>query len=287
MFPELFSFTLLGKIIVVYSYPLMTALALLACAVITILLYSIKGVSAWHSSLYIIAVLIVALVFARASYYCLNPEVYASTCISPWAIRPGRVFMYGGFIGGLFFAALIAPYMVRLPALKALDLITPGLASSAVFAKLGCLLHGCCFGPPALPPLGLPFAEGSRASLYYQQVSLLENGFITYTPTHLTLLPIQLWESVIGLIGLILALLMLRRSYPGGVIFFLYFGLFSLARLGLHYLRIDQPSAAFQSTVPWLYFICAAGCVLTTAILLLKAKKLLHNNSISNIEGVL
>lgn len=259
MAPELVV-TILEKDLVIYSYPLMISLALLACAVITVILHRINGISIQRGVLYIIVVLASALVFARLSHYLLNPEIYSQPNISPWVLKPGQFFMYGGYVGGLILAALIAPFITGLHGLRALDLTTPGLASTAIFGKLGCLLHGCCFGPPASPPLGLPVAENSRVFLHYQQIFVSDNSISIVQPAYLTVLPIQLWESIVGLIGLALALSMLRRPYPSGLVFFLYFGLFSLARLGLHYLRVDQPSATFQHYGPFLYLGCAVIC---------------------------
>lgn len=259
MAPELVV-TILEKDLVIYSYPLMISLALLACAVITVILHRINGISIQRGVLYIIVVLASALVFARLSHYLLNPEIYSQSNISPWVLKPGQFFMYGGYVGGLTLAALISPCLTGLNGLRALDLTAPGLASTAVFAKMGCFLHGCCFGPPAPPPLGLPVAEGSRAFLHSQQIWVAENSVSVYRPVDLTLLPVQMWESIVGLIGLALVLSMLRRPYPSGLVFFLYFGLFSLARLGLHYLRVDQPSTAFQYYAPFLYLGCAVIC---------------------------
>jgi len=269
MAPELVV-TILEKDLVIYSYPLMISLALLACAVITVILHRINGISIQRGVLYIIVVLASALVFARLSHYLLNPEIYSQSNISPWVLKPGQFFMYGGYVGGLTLAALISPCLTGLNGLRALDLTAPGLASTAVFAKMGCFLHGCCFGPPAPPPLGLPVAEGSRAFLHSQQIWVAENSVSVYRPVDLTLLPVQMWESIVGLIGLAMALSMLRRSYPSGTVFFLYFGLFSLARCGLHFLRVDQPSATFQYYVPFLYLGCAGICAVGLVLVMWK-----------------
>ena len=98
MAPELV-FTILEKDLVIYSYPLMISLALLACAVITVILHRMNGLSIQRGALYIIVVLVSALVFARLSHYLLNPEIYTQSNISPWVLEPGQFFMYGGYVG--------------------------------------------------------------------------------------------------------------------------------------------------------------------------------------------
>ena len=60
-------------------------------------------------------------------------------------LTEGGLVIYGGMIGGLI-AGLWYCYRHRLHAWSVADLITPGFLIGLSLGRLGCLLHGCCFG---------------------------------------------------------------------------------------------------------------------------------------------
>jgi len=85
----------------------------------------------------------------------------------PWTLRAFRLggLIEGGLYGGPGIALglmLLLVAFLRLPAV-ALDIGTVCLGLGLTIAKLGCLMHGCCYGKPAGGPFALVFPEGSYA----------------------------------------------------------------------------------------------------------------------------
>ena len=84
--------------------------------------------------------------------------------VSILKLTEGGLVIYGGIIGGLVAGAYYC-YRNKLPFLATGDLIVPGFLIGLSFGRVGCLLHGCCFGgvctaelPTILFPSGsLPF----------------------------------------------------------------------------------------------------------------------------------
>ncbi len=83
----------------------------------------------------------------------------------------GGLVVYGGIIGGLLGMTLWCKWN-RQPTLAIMDLIAPGYMIGQALGRIGCFLHGCCFGgicDQALPSVSFP--AGSPAYM-----SQLESG---------------------------------------------------------------------------------------------------------------
>jgi phosphatidylglycerol---prolipoprotein diacylglyceryl transferase len=86
-------------------------------------------------------------------------------------LTEGGLVIYGGIIGGLLAGAIFC-YRHRLDLLSTADLIAPGFLIGLSFGRLGCLLHGCCFG--AVCTADLPAIQFPQGSLPYQ--AQVDNG---------------------------------------------------------------------------------------------------------------
>ncbi len=91
--------------------------------------------------------------------------------IDIFKLTEGGLVIYGGVIGGLV-AGIVYCQRQRLPLLATADLIAPGFLIGLSLGRIGCLLHGCCFGGVCtanLPAIHFPVGSGP----YYSQ---LESG---------------------------------------------------------------------------------------------------------------
>jgi phosphatidylglycerol:prolipoprotein diacylglycerol transferase len=73
-------------------------------------------------------------------------------------VTEGGLVIYGGVIGGLV-AGWIFCRRHRLPMLATADLVAPGFLIGLSLGRIGCLLHGCCFGgvcQAELPTIAFP-----------------------------------------------------------------------------------------------------------------------------------
>lgn len=91
--------------------------------------------------------------------------------IDIFKLTEGGLVIYGGVVGGLV-AGVVFCRRLRLPLLATADLIAPGFLIGLSLGRIGCLLHGCCFGGVCtadLPAIHFPPGSGP----YYSQ---LESG---------------------------------------------------------------------------------------------------------------
>lgn len=80
-------------------------------------------------------------------------------------LTEGGLVIYGGVIGGLL-AGLTYCWRRNLKVLAMADLIAPGFLIGQSLGRIGCLLHGCCFG--GVCNADLPSIQFPQGSLPYQ-----------------------------------------------------------------------------------------------------------------------
>ncbi len=121
------------------------------------------------------------------------------------------MFNHGGlsWFGGLFLGIISSIAYLRIqgvPVYKIFDLITPFLALSQAFGRLGCFLNGCCFG----------------------------NG--------LFLIPVQIYSSFFLILIFIVLRILQSHPHRAGAIFYSYLMLYSTKRFFMEFWRQDNPN---------------------------------------------
>jgi phosphatidylglycerol:prolipoprotein diacylglycerol transferase len=192
------------------------------------------------------------------------------------ALRRGGLVAYGGFLGGLLGAWIFLRHQ-RLPLLPWADVAMPALASGLCLTRIGCYLFGCDFGRPLsehaprwLARLGtfprwdeglVGGVSGSPAWTQHVAVHGLSPDAETSLPVHAT----QLYEALVGLALVGLALFRLpRRSFRGEVFLTCAFA-YGLLRFGIEVLRDDAergvwgPRLAAHVYVPLMLLVFAAA----------------------------
>jgi phosphatidylglycerol:prolipoprotein diacylglycerol transferase len=243
MYPILFS---IGHI-TIYSYGIMFATAFVA----GVYLAQKKAVCSGIESKAIIDLgvylLISALVGARFFYIIDNLEWYIKHPVEIVFSRTGFVF-YGGFI----FAVITGIWYLRrnkLPVLKIADIFGPAVSIGEAIGRIGCFLHGCCYGRPTNLPWHVCFPEGSSA------------GNVAVHPT-------QVYLSISNII--IFVILSTIKPKFTGEICSLYLIFHALFRFVIEYWRGDSAPVFLRLTgaqlISMLFVICGM-------ILWIKAKK--------------
>lgn len=125
-----------------------------------------------------ILLLIPALLGARLLFVVEHWAIYRREPRRTWRRSEGGAAMYGGL-------ALALP--ISVPLLAALDVpfwafwdvATFPLLIGTVFARIGCLLHGCCAGRPTSGPFGLDLPDHRGIRRRRLPTQLLEAGWAT------------------------------------------------------------------------------------------------------------
>ena len=144
--------------------------------------------------------------------------------------NPGQIFTLetlqaaGVFHGGFVVALLVAfVYLHRekLPVLRTMDVVAPGVAIGQAIGRLGCFAAGCCWGRACYLPWGVRF----------------RSDFAAPVPLDKPLHPVQLYESAADLAIFALLFGLSRREHKDGTVIGLYLVLYSTARFIIEFYR--------------------------------------------------
>ncbi len=254
-----------GPDLPIYAYGVMLGLSLIVGWYLTLPLATRDGLpKETMANCYVITAL-AALAGSRLLYAVTNPDEFKSVS-DLFALRNGGLVAYGGFVGGLLGSwAFLAPKKIRLLAWA--DNAVPSLASGLLITRIGCYLFGCDFGKrlpddaphwlktlgtfPHWPPNTLASGDGSPAYLRHldsyrgtplaAELARMNTSF----PVH----PTQLYESLVGL--LLLLLLLWQRKYARfrGQVFFLFAFAYGFLRFLLELWRDDVERGSYGPTL--------------------------------------
>jgi phosphatidylglycerol---prolipoprotein diacylglyceryl transferase len=118
------------------------------------------------------------------------------------------------------------------------DIVISSVFVGLAFGRLGCMLHGCCYGDLCSLPWGVKFPEGSVP--YQEMVARgLQSGSQPYS---LALHPTQLYDSLNALLlaALTFAYYPLRRRT--GEVMAVGWLLYPMNRFVIEWLRFDEPT---------------------------------------------
>lgn len=222
----------------------------------------------WFSTLLYIAGIFIIFLFGSRLFYTVFYQLSIPT-IHLFDLKLYGFSLYGGLFLLIFYFTAIAGFN-HIPIWTWLDYHSLGLLVYIISGKIGCYLNGCCFGTPTILPWGIPYTEGSQAYQYYIVDALQNLDFQKWQVYSDLIHPVQLYESILAFLLLIIAVILLKRKVTPGIVFLLAAGLYSLGRLGLFYLRAAPDGAPLYHFFPWLYLVVA---VISLGILLIKLMK--------------
>ena len=171
--------------------------------------------------------------------------------------------------GGIVLLAAAAPLVLGwlgLPLGSFVDGFVPTVGLGIAIARLGCFLHGCCFGTLCSWPWCLTFPRDTYIYQYHADLGVLPPGAERTLPIH----PLQLYFAASGLLIAAVALWAHRRKRYDGEIALVGLVLFSTSTAVLEFLRADAQPRLYWGPLPQLTWIALAMSVasfiaLTTA----------------------
>ncbi len=280
MHPVLLDIPSLG--ITILSYRVCLLLAVLVCwAIGPRWVAALEGLDPWR--VFRAMVLLAAAAFAGARIH------FVASHWGDFADRPlaALQFWSGGLHagGGIVLLTVATPFVLgwlRLPFGRFADGLMPTAGLGIAIARLGCFLHGCCFGTICSWPWCLTFPQDTYIYQYHADLGVLPPGAARTLPIH----PLQLYFAASGLMITVAALWLHPRKRYDGEVALVSLVLFSASTALLEFLRADAQPRLYWGTLPQLTWIAlamtAASCVA------LAAAELLHrpNASVSALLRV-
>jgi phosphatidylglycerol:prolipoprotein diacylglycerol transferase len=224
--------------VTIYSYGLMMALGFIVADFLLTSECRRRGISTDFANGLVVWGAFGGIVGARIYDVFDNWPAYAS---NPWSIVfSGSGFVwYGGFIGGLTVAALVARHY-QVPVLRAFDMCCPALILGQAFGRIGCLLSGDGdWGLPSTLSWAMAYPHAivgwnAHTVLKLDQKGNLVSGFFPGVRVH----PAPIYESM--LYAAIFCLMWsMRRKAPEGRLLSMYLILEGLARFMVEFVRIN------------------------------------------------
>ncbi len=163
-------------------------------------------------------------------------------------------YTQGGLWGGLLaYLPLSVPVVLLLSKdkLAALDLLALSVPIPWIFAKIGCLLNGCCYGAPCSLPWAITFGQGAR-------------GAPPGVPVH----PTQIYEILV-MVLILVAFRLLRGERWRGTMLLWFLVLYGLGRAATEIWRGDLKEQAHIGPLSISQAICLTVAVLSIVILYL------------------
>ncbi|HXJ35542.1 MAG TPA: prolipoprotein diacylglyceryl transferase family protein [Candidatus Eisenbacteria bacterium] len=212
---------------------------------------------------------LVALAGARAHFALNFWNVYADhpvDVLKPWI---------GGFhVGGAVIALVAAaPWVTRrqgLPLGKFGDGVTPVVGVALAIQRVGCLLHGCCFGTTCDWPWAITFPPQSAVYATQEYLGWLEPGATRSLPVH----PLQIYFMAAGLALAAVALWVQRRKRYDGQVALVGLVVLSASAAGLEFFRGEFGGRVWWGSLPQLEWTALA--MLAAAFVALAAAEMVH-----------
>lgn len=182
--------------------------------------------------------MISAVLGARTAYVLEHWQAeFASHPMAILRVDQGGLMFYGGLIGaGLVLMLYARIYKQHL--LSITDLMLAVVPLGHAFGRIGCFMHGCCYGKLTDSCIGVCFPRGSPA--WWEQVSSVPPLIERTALTSLPVIPTQLIESAANAILFVALFRLYPRYYTQrGFITGCYLIGYALLRFAIELLRGD------------------------------------------------
>ena len=141
---------------------------------------------------------------------------------------------FWGYLAGAAAVAVVCQHH-DLPLARVADLTVIPLGVALVFARIGCFMAGCDYGKISSLPWAVRFPAGSPAWRDHLHRGLIDADRTASLPVH----PTQLYEALIGVAIVGLAIAFARRRRKDGGLFVLAAATYAVGRLAIETARGD------------------------------------------------
>jgi phosphatidylglycerol:prolipoprotein diacylglycerol transferase len=149
-------------------------------------------------------------------------------------LRWSGMTSFWGYLGGAVAVALVCK-REGLSLARIGDLAVIPLGVALVFARTGCFIAGCDYGKLSSVPWAVRFPAGSPAWRDHVRSGLIQPDTASSLPVH----PTELYEALLGLAIVALALTLARRRRKDGDLFVVVAAAYAIGRIVIETLRGD------------------------------------------------
>jgi phosphatidylglycerol:prolipoprotein diacylglycerol transferase len=207
-------------------------------------------------------IMITSIIGARAAYVIEHWSAeFAHDPVAIFRVDQGGLMFYGGLISA-FLLCVVYTYYYKLNLFDVGDVTAAVLPLGQFFGRLGCFMHGCCYGHRTEAWYGISFPKGSPA--WQEQLS---SGLITHQAAEaLPVIPTQLIESLATLLLFIaLSRAYLKRYNERGFVSGCYLMGYATLRFFIEFLRGDPRALvgplSIGQTISISIFLGGVACI--------------------------
>ena len=223
----------------IYSYGLMMALGFIAADLVIAADCPRRGIDPEYATAVVLWGALGGLIGARLYDVLDNWRLYIADPVSIVWSGAGFVW-FGGFIGGVTAACLVARYY-KVSVGATADMCGPALAIGQALGRIGCHLSGDGdWGAPSTLPWAVAYTKaivgwGPQTVLKLGPHGELVSGFFPGVRVH----PTSLYETILYTVVFLILWSMRKRAGREGRIFYLYLLLLGACRFMVEFLRIN------------------------------------------------
>jgi len=176
-------------------------------------------------SMLVLLVVLAGTLGARLFHVVDNWSFYAAQPQMIWHLSEGGLAIWGALLGGGI-AVLGYARWQRLPLLKLLDVMVPGVIAGLIIGRLACIVNGDTVGSVT----NLPWA------FIYTNPGAMIRPELFGLPVH----PYALYEMLWNGLGLALIMWLRQRSPHDGSLFLAFVGFYAAGRFLLSFVRVEN-----------------------------------------------
>jgi phosphatidylglycerol:prolipoprotein diacylglycerol transferase len=192
----------------IYSYSAVLILSFVLSMMLCVYLGRKRGpVNAEYVQEMSMWAIIWGLVGGRLGWVVQNPELYTSAPLQIFNLREGGMTILGGIILPIF-VLFVTCRRKGIDARNVLDSFAAPLLLGMAIGRIGCVLHGCCYGDacPADFPLALTYPAGPHmpvgprypAQIFEMVADLFLMGFLTWLTPRIRFAGQAIWVALSG-----------------------------------------------------------------------------------------
>ncbi len=181
--------------ITIYSYGACLALAIILNYIVMVKIGRPNGYTSDFISSLLTLMIVTGLIGTRLFYVIEHWEDYSGNLLKIFNVQEGGLMFYGGFVlGGI--SLIIFCRAQRKPVGDVLDLVVTAIPLGQAIGRVGCFLHGCCYGKPSHSQIAVCYPKNSLPFIGQGNQGMLPADATQSLPV----LPSQLFETALTLI---------------------------------------------------------------------------------------